>query len=512
MAPVMSFLMMGRDMRAMEPTELLFWGVMSIGVIAGFALAYPANVWLVARKLKHGLMTVRPQTAECDQDTNHAHTGASGKAEKGPAGHTGKTPPAKTPAKAKASAQVQPAKGQHAGMEMHQAGDHAQQGHDMASHAGKKSGGHQMETDATTPQIAALGVVSLIALAIGMMAPANWLNLTLSARDVGGAIMPPGMIMDRDTPAAAMRDMAAVDPRLVSFKADPAAQGGKVLKPRIENGVKVFDLEASVIQWSILPGVTVEAFAYNKQVPGPTLRVTQGDRVRINVTNRLPESTTVHWHGLDVPNAMDGPAYVTQKPIEPGETFSYEYTVEQSGTYFYHTHDHVDRQQALGLYGALIIDPKNPADAITADLEYTVQLQEWLKREGLTFPSMPMDGGFPNFFTINGKSYPATDTISMKVGQLLKIRFVGSNTTAIHPMHIHGGPFEVAAVDGVTLPQNARYTADTINVGPGQRFDVLWRALRPGKWLLHCHIPHHTTNNNVEEKGGGGLTMIIDVN
>ncbi len=462
-------------------------------------------------------MTVRPQTAESDPDTKHAHAGASGKAEEGHAGHTGKTAPAKAPSQAKASAshvaQPQPAKGQHAGMEMHQAGNHAQHGHDMASNAGKKSGGgHQMETDATTPQITALGVVSLIALAIGMMAPANWLNLTLSARDVGGAIMPPGMITDRDTPAAAMRDMAAVDPRLVSFKADPAAQGGTVLEPRIENGVKVFDLEASVIRWSILPGVTVEAFAYNKQVPGPTLRVTQGDRVRINVTNRLPESTTVHWHGLDVPNAMDGPAYVTQKPIEPGETFSYEYTVEQSGTYFYHTHDHVDRQQALGLYGALIIDPKNPADAITADLEYTVQLQEWLKREGLTFPSMPMDGGFPNFFTINGKSYPATDTIKMKVGQLLKIRFVGSNTTAIHPMHIHGGPFEVAAIDGATLPQSARYTADTVNVGPGQRFDVLWRALRPGKWLLHCHIPHHTTNNNVEEKGGGGLTMIIDVN
>ena len=477
MAPVMSFLMMGRDMRAMEPTELLFWGVMSIGVIAGFTLAYPANVWLVARKLKHGLMTRREQTPK-NESPKHS-----------------------------ATKQDAPMQMDHAG-----SGGHKAQSHDMGSHEGKKSGGHQMETDATTAQITALGVVSLLALAVGMIAPANWINMGLSAREVGGAIMPPGMIMDRDTPAAAMRDMAAVDPRLVSFKADPAARGGTVLEPRIENGVKVFDLEASVIRWSILPGVTVEAFAYNKQVPGPTLRVTQGDRVRINVTNRLPESTTVHWHGLDVPNAMDGPAYVTQKPIEPGETFSYEYTVEQFGTYFYHTHDHVDRQQALGLYGALIIDPKNPADAITADLEYTVQLQEWLKREGLTFPSMPMDGGFPNFFTINGKSYPATETINMKMGQLLKIRFVGSNTTAIHPMHIHGGPFEVVAVDGATLPQTARYTADTVNVGPGQRYDVLWRALRQGKWLLHCHIPHHTTNNNVEEKGGGGLTMIIDVN
>jgi FtsP/CotA-like multicopper oxidase with cupredoxin domain len=117
---------------------------------------------------------------------------------------------------------------------------------------------------------------------------------------------------------------------------------------------------------------------------------------------------------------------------------------------------------------------------------------------------MPMEGAFPNFFTINGKSYPATDTIRMKVGKTLKVRFVGSHTTAIHPMHIHGGPFQVAAVDGETLLETARYLADTINVGPGQRFDVLWKAQRPGKWLLHCHIPHHTTNNNVEFRAGEG--------
>lgn len=279
----------------------------------------------------------------------------------------------------------------------------------------------------------------------------------------------------------------------------------------MDGDVKVFDLTASVIRWSILPGETVEAYAYNNQVPGPTLRVMQGDKVRINVTNRLPESTTVHWHGLILPNEMDGPAQITQKPIEPGQTFTYEYTVGQSGTYFYHTHDHVDRQQSLGLYGALIIDPKDTADEIPADLEYTMQLQEWVKREWLTYPAMPMEGALPNFFTINGKSYPATDTIKIKVGQKLKVRFVGSHTTAIHPMHIHGSPFEVAARDGETLPPTARYMADTVNVAPGQRYDVIWTARRPGKWLVHCHIPHHTTNNNVEVNGGGGLMLVIDV-
>ncbi|ESY68097.1 MULTISPECIES: DUF4396 domain-containing protein [Mesorhizobium] len=455
MAPVMSFLMMGRDMRAMEPTELLFWGVMSIGVIAGFALAYPANVWLVARGLKHGLMTERP-----DQ-------GAAG-------GH-----------------------------------EHHQKGHKSAS--GKGSAGHGMRSDATTPQIAALGVVSAIALALGMAAPANWLNLTLSARDVGGVIMPQGMIMDRDTPADAMRDMAATSPRLVTASYGLAAKGDQDLPFRMENGVKVFELRPSVVRWQILPDVAVDAYAYNGQIPGPRIHIRQGDRVRINLTNGLPEETTVHWHGLILPNQMDGPAEITQKPIEPGQSYSYEFTATQHGTYFYHPHAKPDRTQALGLYGALIIDPANPTDEVAADHDYVIELQEWLVREGLTYPSMPMDGGMPNFFTINGKAYPATDTIRMKVGETLKVRFIGTNNGFIHPMHIHGGPFEVVARDGETIPAAARFLADTINVGPGQRYDVVWKAQRPGKWLIHCHIPHHTTNNNVEDKGGGGLMTVIEV-
>ncbi|WP_027163490.1 DUF4396 domain-containing protein [Mesorhizobium sp. WSM1293] len=472
MAPVMSFLMMGRDMRAMEPTELLFWGVMSIGVIAGFTLAYPANVWLVARGLKHGLMTQRPQAAEM-------------------------------------SSREPTAQQQHATHHA-RAGDDRRQGHANTSHKSKRNG-HQMETDATTPQIAALGMVSVLALAIGMAAPANWLNLTLSARDVGGAIMPQGMIMGRDTPAEAMRDMAATDPHRVTASYGLAAKGDQELPFRLENGVKVFDLRPSVVRWQILPNVAVDAYAYNGQIPGPRIHIRQGDKVRIDVTNDLPEETTVHWHGMILPNQMDGPAEITQPPIEPGQSYSYEFTATQHGTYFYHPHAKPDRTQALGLYGALIIDPANPADEIQADHDYVIELQEWLVRDGLTYPSMPMEGGMPNFFTINGKAYPATDAIPMKVGETLKVRFIGTNNGFVHPMHIHGGPFEVVARDGETLPPSARFLADTINVGPGQRYDVVWKARRPGKWLIHCHIPHHTTNNNVEEKGGGGLMVVIDV-
>ena len=460
MGPVMSFLMMGRDMRAMVPTALLFWGVMSLGVIAGFAAAYPANVWLVARRLKHGLMT--------DRSSKHASHGS--------------------------------------GAHQHHGGDSQSQSGDS-----DHSSAHEMSSDATRPQIVTLAVVSTCALVIGLVAPANWVNLRLSAHDVGGAIMPPGMIMDRNTPAQAMRDMAAVDPRDVVGRFDLNARGDRELTPRTEGGVKVFDLETSVIQWAILPGVMVDAYAFNSQVPGPRLHFRHGDRVRINVTNRLPETTTVHWHGLILPNVMDGPAHITQEPIENGTLYRYEFTAVQSGTYLYHTHDHVDRQQSLGLYGAMIIDSNEDDPSLRADHEYTLLLQEWLLREGLTYPAMPMDGAMPNYFTINGRAFPATDTIPMRLGETLKVRFVGSNNGFIHPMHIHGGPFRVVAVDGQTLEPSARYDADTINVGPGQRFDVIWKARNPGKWLIHCHIGHHTTNNNVEMQGGGGLMMIINV-
>jgi len=440
MAPVMTLLMMGRDMRAMAPTELLFWGVMSVGVIAGFAVAYPVNVWMVSRGMKHGLMTER-------------------------AGH---------------------------------------RGHD--SH-----GGHGMQPDVTRPQVAAVTLSTALMLAAGMTMPSLFVNMRLSARDVGGAIMPPGMIMGWDTPGEAMRDMAAVHPREVRVTASPDARGDQMLQPRLEQGVKVYELETAVVQWNILPEQRVEGYAFNGQIPGPRLRFTEGDRVRIKVTNRLPESTTVHWHGLIVPNAMDGPAKITQAPIPPGGSHVYEFTAEQAGTFFYHSHDHADRQQALGLYGALIIDPKDPAAAPAADHEYVLQLQEWLERQGLTYPAMPMEGGLPNYFTINGKAYPATDTVRMKVGETIKLRFIGTNNGFVHPMHVHGGPFTVVARDGVVLPAGARFDADTVNVGPGQRYDVIWQARRPGKWLVHCHIPHHTTNNNVEHQGGGGLMMVMEV-
>jgi FtsP/CotA-like multicopper oxidase with cupredoxin domain len=372
---------------------------------------------------------------------------------------------------------------------------------------------HNMKPDVTRPQLAVVGLLTVLALVASVLIPAMFVNLTYSAEEVGGAVMPPGMVMSRDTPAAAMREMAAVDPGEVSYEAPAGSQGDSTLEPRIEDGVKVFDLTASVIEWNILPDQSVEAYAFNRQVPGPRIRVTEGDHVRINVTNDLPEATSVHWHGMVLPNGMDGAADVTQKPIEPGESFTYEFTAKEAGTYFYHSHKEPDRQQGLGMYGALIVDPTDPARdaAYDYDQEMVVQLQEWLERDGYTYPAMTMEGALPNYFTINGKAYPETETVRMEVGERLRIRFIGSNNNFVHPMHVHGGPFEIVETDGNVVPEDARLLKDTVNVGPGERYDVVWEAIEPGKWLLHCHIPHHTTNDNTEQEGGGGLMAVINV-
>jgi FtsP/CotA-like multicopper oxidase with cupredoxin domain len=363
----------------------------------------------------------------------------------------------------------------------------------------------------TRPQLVAAAFMSLVALGTGLVLAASVANLGIGARDVDGAVMPPGMIMTRDMPARAMRDMAAVDPDALTYRAPVNARGDQPIELTMDGDVKVFKLDAAVIEWNILDYERVMAYAFNHQIPGPRIRLTEGDRVRIVVTNHLPEPTTVHWHGLIVPNAMDGPAEITQDPIPPGGSYTYEFTASQVGTFFYHSHSNVDRQQALGLYGALIVDPADEAGTPVADQELVIQLQEWLEREGYTYPAMPMEGLMPNFFTINGKAYPETETVHIRVGQRLLVRFIGSSSAFIHPMHIHGGPFTVIATDGVAISEAARYEKDTVNVGPGERYDVIWTAREPGKWLLHCHINHHTTNDNVEEQGGGGLMMIIDV-
>jgi FtsP/CotA-like multicopper oxidase with cupredoxin domain len=368
--------------------------------------------------------------------------------------------------------------------------------------------------------VAVLALVIVVALAsrdatdsedempgMAMGAASTEMPMGTATADAGGH---EGHGMDAD------EEMTGMDMRPVDGSNAPAmpvdARGNQPLEPTVlPDSTKEFDLTASVIRWNILPDVQIGAYAYNQQLSGPEIRVTTGDRVRINFRNDLPEPTSVHWHGLIVPNAMDGAADVTQPAVEPGETFVYEFTVAQTGTYFYHTHKSADRQQALGLYGAFIVDPDTPSDAENVAVDYTLVLGEWtVGPDGETLAAMNQTGMLPNYFTINGKSYPETETIHIQVGERIRLRFIGSGQF-IHPMHVHGGPFEIIATDGNPLPEGARLTKDTVLVGPGERYDVVWEAQAPGSWLIHCHINDHITNNGAEVDGGGGLTMLIEV-
>ncbi len=295
----------------------------------------------------------------------------------------------------------------------------------------------------------------------------------------------------------------------ISDKGVPTASleaGLQELSFKMENGIKVFNLAAAPVRWNILKDTVVTAWAYNGMVPGPLIRVTNGDKVRILVKNNLPEPTTIHWHGIAVPNDMDGIPDETQKPIQPGETFTYEFVAKPTGTYWYHSHFDSDKQISVGLSGAFIIDPVG-GPASKPAIDKVLMLNEWRVIDGQTYAAMPATGMDGNFFAINAKAFPDTEVINAKVGQKIRLRLIGSGQM-IHPMHLHGFPFKVVATDGNDVPESAQWTKDVISVAPGERYDIEFTPDRPGKWMLHCHIPHHTTNDHHEP---GGLMMMIDV-
>ena len=283
-------------------------------------------------------------------------------------------------------------------------------------------------------------------------------------------------------------------------------KGLQEIEFKMEKGTKVFNLESAPVRWKILNDVTVTAWAYNGMVPGPLIRVTNGDKVKIIIKNNLSEPTTIHWHGIQVPNNMDGIPNETQKPIESGETFIYEFIAKPAGTYWYHSHFNSDKQISVGLSGAFIIDPVGGLKS-SPDIDRVLMLNEWRVIDGKTYASMPATGMDGNYFTINGKAFPETETIEAKVGQKIRLRFVGSGQM-IHPMHLHGFPFKIVSTDGNDVPPGAQWTKDTVSVAPGERYDIEFTPDRPGKWMIHCHIPHHTTNDHSEP---GGLMMMLNV-
>jgi len=276
------------------------------------------------------------------------------------------------------------------------------------------------------------------------------------------------------SPAASMtaEQMASADAaRTGQFPAKTQGKGNQLLEPTIlTDGTKQWELTASVIQWETEPGKVVEAYAYNGMVPGPQLHANVGDRVRIILHNKLPEPTTIHFHGMYVPNDMDGVPAITQPAVMPGESFTYEFTVRNAGSNMYHSHFMADEQVPMGLLGAFIVtDPQAPEPKV--DLDYAMILN---------------DG--PLGFTLNGKGFPATEPLSVRQGDLIRVRYMNEGLQ-IHPMHLHGMRQQVVALDGYPVPQP--YYQDTVLVAPGQRVDVLIRATEPGVWAFHCHILTH---------------------
>jgi len=268
----------------------------------------------------------------------------------------------------------------------------------------------------------------------------------------------------------------------------------------LENGVKEFKLEASEFRWEYEPGSWVHVWGYNGQIPGPEIRVTDGDRVRVVVTNKLPDATTVHWHGVDLEWQADGVPNVTQKPIGVGETYVYEFTAKPAGTRFYHAHgkDHTTGAQQLdmGLSGAFIVEPTE--ETLVYDKEYTLVLDEWNILDGVNsalthIHGAATEGAVPEFntFTINGRIFPYIDNVMVEEGEVVRVRFINAGTSAFHPMHLHGHSFEVAALDGFVVPEAARDRRNTITVHPGETVDILIYADNPGPWLFHCHHVHH---------------------
>ncbi len=283
---------------------------------------------------------------------------------------------------------------------------------------------------------------------------------------------------------------------------------GKGLRPRIlPDGTKEFFLTASPFVWQLYNTARVTVWGYNHQVPGPMIRVRVGDKIKIIVKNELPQETTVHWHGLAVPNSEDGVPNITQKPIPPGGShiYTFKVTPQMEGTHLYHTHFNDTFQMDMGLHGLLIVDPAEKAKQ-PYDVEAFYEMA-----------SFKVGGSDQeNVFTLDGKSFPEAPVLKVPIGARVILRLVNASGENDHVMHLHGYTFKVVALDGNPLDQP--YEANTVNLGPSQTADIAFKAVNPGIWMFHCHILDHMINPGPQGEGNettpanmGGLMTYIDV-
>ena len=282
-------------------------------------------------------------------------------------------------------------------------------------------------------------------------------------------------------------------------RGEDTSPGPRVITPdvpdlpfELDGDVKVFRLTAELVKRKIAPFKTIDAWGYNGSCPGPTIQINQGDRVRVIFENRLPESTTVHWHGLEIPIEQDGVPWISQKPIPPGEKYTYEFTVHQEGTFFYHAHSAMQEMQ--GQIGLFIAHPEKPYKP-RVDHDYAIVLQEWAV---LPSNSVPNSAGMEfNWLTFNGVSAPAITPMIARLGSRVRLRIVNLGMDH-HPIHLHGNQFVQTGTEGGRAPESTWYPMNTVLVGVAQARVVEFEAKYPGAWMVHCHLPHHMMNSMMD--------------
>jgi FtsP/CotA-like multicopper oxidase with cupredoxin domain len=280
-----------------------------------------------------------------------------------------------------------------------------------------------------------------------------------------------------------------------------ATLNGWTLPWRMKDGWKEFHLVAEPVRREMAPGMTARLWGYNGQSPGPTIECVEGDKVRIFVTNRLPEHTTIHWHGLLLPNGMDGVGGLTQPQIQPGKTWVYEFEMKKSGSFMYHPHADEMVQMAMGMMGAIVVHPRNPA-AQRVDRDFVFLINAYDVEPGSAVPRVNTMLDF-NLWSWNSRVFPGIDPLPVRLGDRVRIR-IGNLTMTNHPIHLHGHVFEIAGTDGGWVPKSARWPEVTTDIGVGQMRIIEFLADAPGDWAFHCHKAHHTMN----AMGHGVPTMI----
>jgi manganese oxidase len=267
---------------------------------------------------------------------------------------------------------------------------------------------------------------------------------------------------------------------------------GATLPFKVVDGIKVFHLIAEEVTHEFAPGLKAKLWGFNGRVHGPTIEAVEGDSIRIYVTNKLPEATSVHWHGIILPSGMDGVGGINQESIGPGKTFKYEYPLIQHGTHMYHSHFDEMTQMGLGVMGLFVIHPRRPAEP-PPDRDFAILLSEWDVKPGTYRPDPRVFAGF-NTLTFNAKAFPATEPLVARRGDRVRIRLANLSAIDHHPIHLHGHAFWVVQTDGGVIPAAARWPESTVLVSAGQSRTIDFVADNPGDWAFHCHMTHHVMN------------------